>query len=182
MGDTPIGDAIEATLVRLAQADDSRAFDELIRRRQGRTRALLRRLSADTSLGDDLAQETFVQAWRHLGRLRDPAGFGAWLRRIAINVWLQYARRIRLDVDAQQDVEAVRAPDVFHDHRLDVEAALAALRPIERLCVLLALSEGMTHAEIVATTSLPLGTVKSHIARGTTRLRRYLAPDMEKRR
>jgi RNA polymerase sigma-70 factor (ECF subfamily) len=55
---------------------------------------------------------------------------------------------------------------------VDLERALARLGPAERLCVVLAHGEGMTHTEIAATTNLPLGTVKSHVLRGSEKLRR----------
>jgi RNA polymerase sigma-70 factor (ECF subfamily) len=58
--------------------------------------------------------------------------------------------------------------------QLDLDGALARLPPDARLCVVLAYSEGMSHAEISETTAMPLGTVKSHIARGAARLRELL--------
>jgi DNA-directed RNA polymerase specialized sigma24 family protein len=58
---------------------------------------------------------------------------------------------------------------------MDLDAALATLPPDVRLCVVLAYNEGNSHPEIVALTGLPLGTVKSHIARGAARLRDTLA-------
>jgi DNA-directed RNA polymerase specialized sigma24 family protein len=58
--------------------------------------------------------------------------------------------------------------------RMDLDAALAALPPDARLCVVLAYSEGMSHAEISESTAMALGTVKSHIARGAARLRELL--------
>jgi RNA polymerase sigma-70 factor (ECF subfamily) len=58
---------------------------------------------------------------------------------------------------------------------LDLERALARLGPAERLCVVLAHGEGMTHAEIAEATQLPLGTVKSHVLRGTAKLKRICA-------
>ncbi|MGC1730775.1 MAG: sigma factor-like helix-turn-helix DNA-binding protein, partial [Steroidobacteraceae bacterium] len=58
--------------------------------------------------------------------------------------------------------------------RLDLDRALAQLSPAERLCIVLAYSEGMSHGEISAATALPLGTVKSHVRRGAERLRGLL--------
>ncbi len=58
---------------------------------------------------------------------------------------------------------------------IDLERALARLGPAERLCVVLAHGEGMTHAEIAEATRLPLGTVKSHVLRGTLKLKRICA-------
>jgi RNA polymerase sigma-70 factor (ECF subfamily) len=59
--------------------------------------------------------------------------------------------------------------------QMDLERALACLRPVERLCVVLAYGERMSHGEICSATGLPLGTVKSHISRGSARLRQYLS-------
>ena len=58
--------------------------------------------------------------------------------------------------------------------KMDLEKALARLKPVERLCIVLSYSERMSHGEICTATGLPLGTVKSHISRGSTRLRHYL--------
>jgi RNA polymerase sigma-70 factor (ECF subfamily) len=58
---------------------------------------------------------------------------------------------------------------------MDLDDALATLPPDMRLCVVLAYNEGLSHPEIVALTGMPLGTVKSHIARGAERLRKELA-------
>ena len=61
--------------------------------------------------------------------------------------------------------------------RLDLEQALAKLRAAERLCVTLAYAEGMSHSEIARATGLPLGTAKSHVTRGASKLRRWLEGD-----
>ena len=66
--------------------------EELVRRRHRAVRGLLGRVSGDPTLGDDLAQEAFMHAWKNLRQLRAPAAFGPWLRQIAVNVWLQHAR------------------------------------------------------------------------------------------
>ncbi len=162
----------------LARAGDDSAFGELVRRRQGSIRALSRRLAGDAALGDDLAQEAFVQAWRTLRQLREPSAFGGWLRQIAVHAWLQHVRRSRvpldfveghaLDVGTTDDAAAALAD------RIDLEHALARLRAPERLCIVLAYTEGMSHSEIAAAAGLPLGTVKSHLARATARLRQWL--------
>jgi RNA polymerase sigma-70 factor (ECF subfamily) len=132
-------------LVALARVGNDRAFEELVRRRQGAVRGLLRRLSGNAALGDDLAQETFVTAWRSLRRLRDPSAFGAWLKRVAINVWLQHARRDRWLEESIEEYGAdlafeIPAPNV--GDRIDLDRMLAKLRVPERLCVVLACMEG----------------------------------------
>ena len=87
-----LGQAAEATVVALAMTGDSQAFCELVRRRQGPLRNLLRRLSRDAALADDLAQQVFIKAWRALPKLRSVAAYGAWLRRLAVNTWLEHVR------------------------------------------------------------------------------------------
>ena len=61
-------------------------------RRQSGLRNLLRRLSRDAVLADDLAQQTFFKAWRALPQLRSVGASGAWLRRLAVNTWLEHVR------------------------------------------------------------------------------------------
>jgi len=170
--------ASEAGLIALARRGDDLAFDEIVRRRQASIRGLLQRWSGDSQLADDLAQETFVRAWKHLRRLESPAAFGGWLRQIALNVWLDFARRRKVPMDNLHDGgEGGEAVVSDAGLGLDLERALAALRPPERLCVVLAIAEGMSHAEVAQATGFPLGTVKSHIARGTAKLRTLLEPE-----
>jgi RNA polymerase sigma-70 factor (ECF subfamily) len=166
--------AAEALVVTLARAGDQAAFEELVRRHQCSIRNLLRSLCRNTALADDLAQETFLQAWKHLRNLRAPDAFASWLRKLAINSWRQHLRRegiLKLaEVEAADVVSTPAATE-----SLDLNSALGALAPNVRLCIVLSYHEGMSHAEIAATTQLPLGTVKSHITRGTARLREILA-------
>ncbi len=169
--------ASETNLVMLARLGDDEAFEELVYRRQGAVRGLLRRLSGDPTLADDLAQETFVRAWTALHRLRTPAAFGGWLRQIAVNTWLQHARRVQIPVDPLEAEAEPAVPEPRVSLRLDLEQALARLRAAERLCVTLAYAEGMSHREVAMATGFPLGTTKSHIARGAAKLRRWLERD-----
>ena len=160
----------------LARSGDTGAFEELVRRRQGFVRGLMRQLCGDPALADDLAQEVFLLAWRKLKGLKRPEAFGGWLRRIAVNLFLQQTRRKDLvDPDSENLEKRKGAGDGDRTARMDLERALDLIRPGERLCVVLSYSQGLSHSEIGSVTGLPLGTVKSHIARGTARLRRYLA-------
>ena len=181
-----LGEAAEAAVVALAMNGDDAAYGELVRRRQAAIRQLFRRLTRDPALADDLAQQTFVHAWNSIRSLRSPAAFGAWLRKLAVNCWLQQARikqhEVLLGDEALADglrastAGAAQAAPVEGPvtARMDLDAALAALPPDARLCVVLAYSEGMSHAEISESTAMALGTVKSHIARGAARLRELL--------
>jgi RNA polymerase sigma-70 factor (ECF subfamily) len=172
----PLEDAPEEYVVALAMSGDDVAFGELVRRRQKRVRDMLRRLCGNHALADDMAQTTFVQAWRGIRALRDPGAFGGWLKRVAVNAWLAEARRVPAPIDDDEDAFLAAADPAPSPERsaggIDLERALARLGPAERLCVVLAHGEGMTHAEIAETTGLPLGTVKSHVLRGSDKLRR----------
>jgi RNA polymerase sigma-70 factor (ECF subfamily) len=117
-----------------------------------------------------------VRAWKNLSRLESPAAFGGWLRQIALNVWLDHARRRNIPLGEPQDNEIGEAVVTDAGAAIDLERALDALRPPERVCIVLCLREGMSHAEIARAMGLPLGTVKSHIARGTAKLRTLLEP------
>jgi RNA polymerase sigma-70 factor (ECF subfamily) len=193
--DSKLGAASEAAVVALAMSGDDAAFGELVRRRQDAIRHLFRRLTRDPALADDLAQQSFVQAWMRVQSLKSPAAFGAWLRKLAVNCWLQHARAAKHEVALADEMlpevpgaSAVAghaapgsaAPSVAEQaastvaERLDLDAALRLLSPQQRLCVVLAYSGGMSHAEISESTAIPLGTVKSHVARGSARLRELL--------
>ena len=167
-------DVAEAALVIAARGGDAIAFGEVVRRRQGSVRRLLRQLCGEASLADDLAQETFLQAWNRLASLERPSAFPGWLRQVAVRTFLQGRRRLSLETSSLDEAE----PDgryVREEHAaLDLPRALARLSPGERLCVTLFHGEGMSHPEIAAAAGMPLGTVKSHIARGTRRLRALL--------
>ncbi|MDA4845999.1 RNA polymerase sigma factor [Hoeflea poritis] len=166
----------EALLAGLAGTGDRAAFEELVRRRQSWLRKLMRRLCADPVLADDLAQQAFLQAWRNIGHLRRPGSFGPWLKRLAVTAWLQHLRK----KDALEDADEIEphhaAGENIDGLSADLDRALSRLSGPERLCVVLAYHEGMTHNEISELTGLPVGTVKSHIRRGTGRLKALLSP------
>jgi RNA polymerase sigma-70 factor (ECF subfamily) len=173
--------AAEATVVALAVSGDHPAFAELVRRRHGAVRALMRRLCGDPAFAEDLAQQAFVQAWRKIGRLQTPQAFGGWLRAIAVNVWLQEARRAparreRPEADLPEPEPEGPGHAELAAARLDLSRALLRLKAPERVCVVLAYAEGLSHREIAEATGWPLGTVKSNVTRGSERLRAWLSP------
>ena len=97
-----------------------------------------------------------------------------WLKRLAINTWLQHQRRkdpLR-GADSQEDVDS--AGEQTTSIAMDLDRALATLSDDVRACIVLGYHERMTHAEISGMTGIPLGTVKSHIRRGTKKLQQEL--------
>lgn len=170
--------AAEAVVVALAIGGDTKAFTELVRRRQSWLRNLLRRLCRDRALADDLAQQAFLDAWRALRTLRSVNAFGAWLRQIAVNVWRRQARDRESFVPLESEVaEAGETPATAE--QVDLDRTLGRLSPDERLCIVLAYGEGMTHGEISRLSRLPLGTVKSHLYRGIQHLRQQFESEVE---
>ena len=177
-GFSNLAEATDAALIIAAQAKDQAAFGELVKRRQGWARALLRRMCNSHAEADDLAQEAFIKAWDRLRDLETPAAFPGWFRRIAVTTFLMAKRRqkavFEVIDDASPIADETSTPEAAAGAKIDLEKALARLSDAERLCVTLNHGEGLSHAEIVEMTGLPLGTVKSHVLRGTEKLRRML--------
>jgi len=168
-------------LVGLSRKGNRDAFAEIMKRRQSWIRNLMRRCCRDEALADDLSQQVFLQAWRSIRQLQDAERLGPWLKRMAINTWLQHKRRSDPLRDAAEHSETDSTQQPTTGIALDLDRALATLPEDVRLCIVLAYHERMTHAEITEFTGIPLGTVKSHIRRGTTKLQEELAAYLEPR-
>jgi RNA polymerase sigma-70 factor (ECF subfamily) len=180
-------DALRRTLER-ARDGDLAAFSELVRTHQSRVRWQLRRLArGDDALADDLAQETFVQAWRHLSTFDGRARFATWLHAIAVREFLQHRRRTAdasahvatptstwNDAVPPDDAEPLHDPGPADLRRLDVERALGRLSEAQALCVVHCFHLDLTHEEAAEVLGLPLGTVKSHLNRARAKLRQWL--------
>ena len=162
-------DNAETAWVLAARAGSADAFGRLVQMHQQALRAFLRRLGAAES--DDLAQETFVFAWEHIARFDATRSFRPWLFGIA---WRKHreGRRSWLRRLTRQgkaaDTETLFQPDP--GLKLDLSKAMAALAPDQKAALVLCLACEFTHAEAAEALALPLGTVKSHVARGREKL------------
>lgn len=168
-------DRHDVELAALAAAGGRREFGELVRRHGSAVRALLRRMGAQPSLADDIAQDAFIQAFQRCGEFRGEGTFVAWVKRIAARLYIKrVAKEARYVAEiAAEDV----APATDHAGRVDLDEALKSLSEAERLCVSLCHGAGMAHPEIASALNLPLGTVKSHVKRGLDKLRARLQPE-----
>jgi len=167
-------------IARVLSREDQLAFAELVRRYQSPVRAFLARLvRGDTHLADDLAQETFLKAWRKLHTYRGTARFSTWLFGIAFNEFRTVARQRKElaleDVEEGSSTETVQsAPDSRSDLRLDLTEALKQLNSNERAAVVLCCQNGLSHEEAAHVLDCPLGTVKTNVLRGKEKLKRRL--------
>jgi RNA polymerase sigma-70 factor (ECF subfamily) len=176
----------DAALVRAVQSTDDRAaFAQLVSRHQSTVRTVLRRLTrGDAGLADDLAQETFVLAWRNIRHFRFEARFSTWIYRIAINAWRSQARRKRellLDLDEGElpaEDAGADMPDIVA--RVDLERALATLSDGERAAIAACYYADLSHEEAAQALGIPVGTVKTHILRGKAKLKARLAGKEER--
>lgn len=168
--------SLEILIVSMAMAGDQEAFTELVRRRQSWVRNLMRRFCGNTILADDLAQQVFLQAWRNIHQLKEADRFGAWLRKLMVTTWFQHVRKKDVLRGSEEfaDEQSSTAP-IITGLVHDLDRALAQLSDNARTCVILSHKEGMTSEEVAETTGMPLGTVKSHIRRGTKTLQLLLS-------
>ena len=166
----------DAELVaRVVAADDRSAFELLVRRHQSPLRNFLRRLTHnDGARADDLAQETFIKAYRGIHSYKGTAKFSTWLYRVAYNVFLndQRARFPATEFNETQDAPSADGAERA-GQEMDVERALQMLSVRQRVVFDLHYKKGMTHDEVASALELPLGTVKSDLVRGRERLRTY---------
>ena len=166
-------------ILAVVERDDRRAYAALVHRHQGQVRSVLRRLTkGDAALADDLAQETFVLAWKSLKRFRFESRFSTWLYRIAFNAWQSEARRkheVLLDDEtcAESPANACEMPDIVA--RVDLERAMALLSEGERAAIAACYYADLSHEEAAAALGMPLGTVKTHVLRAKAKLRARLA-------
>lgn len=165
----------EALVVSLASSGDRDAFAELVRRRQSWIRNLMRRCCHDENLADDLSQQVFLQAWRKIRQLKDAGRFGSWLKQLAINEWLQYRRKNDVLRGAESEEGITMSQQDKTSVAMDLDQAIALLPDPVSLCIVLSYHARMSHAEIATLTDMQLGTVKSHIRRGSERLRELLS-------
>ena len=178
----------DVELCTLAAAGDRRAFGELVRRHGSGVRHLLRRMGAQPTEADDVAQDAFLAAFERITEFRGEGTFAGWVKRIAARQYLRRLQREKRIAEFAQEI----GPDAADSHspdaerRIDLDEALKGLSAAERVCVTMCYGAGLSHGEAADAMNLPLGTVKSHVKRGLEKLRTRLAPadgaDVEGRR
>jgi RNA polymerase sigma-70 factor (ECF subfamily) len=162
-------------VARVTSSNDQAAFQMLVERHQSAVRGFLHRLvNGDHGTADDLAQETFLIAYRKMHSLKSGGSVVSWLHTIAYRQFLQFTRKHARQHVMADPPEQSHDPADSSDAEILVRRLMGYVSPEERACMTLAYSGGMSHPEIGRITGLPVGTVKSHIQRGKQKLQRWL--------
>jgi RNA polymerase sigma factor (sigma-70 family) len=162
----------DVELAALAAAGDRLAFGELVRRHGSAVRGLLRRMGAEASLADDLAQDAFLAAFERITEFRGEGTFSAWVRKIAARLYVRrWRKERRLEALDEERDEGVSEGELSAVSRIDLDDAMKSLNATERMCISLCYGAGLSHAEAAEALNAPLGTVKSHVKRGLDKLR-----------
>lgn len=167
----------EPVLVLRCQAGDEAALAELIERYQARLRYYVRKMLKDSHRTEDVLQEVWLNVFRAIPRLAEPAAFRVWLYRIARGRTLRELRRRRIVLPIPADFElidsagATERDSAILENAERVHRALDDLAPEHRDVIVLQYLEGMTYDEIAEVTGCPIGTVRSrlHYARRALR-------------
>jgi RNA polymerase sigma-70 factor (ECF subfamily) len=180
----------DAALVERARGGLSDAFRVLVERHSRSVFRLAYRMTLNEFDADDVVQETFLRAYRSLGRFDGRSEFSTWIYRIAVNcsLDLQRARGKRAELSTgSQDADGLEATLTAPDpgpHRVAlsgqmrqiVDRTLAGLSPLERTAFLLRHVEGMPVPEISAVLGRNDGATKHSIFRAVRKLREALRP------
>lgn len=190
----------DALLVQRAAAGDQQAFELLVIKYQRRIQRLIGRMVRDVDLVEDIAQETFIRAYRALHQFRGDAQFYTWLYRIAVNT----AKKFLLDMKRDPTVSEASFKSNDEDDETSwvkhepiagetpetalaakeiaaaVNAALLALPDDLQQAITLREIEGLSYEEIGEVMNCPIGTVRSRIFRAREAISSKVKPMLEK--
>ncbi len=150
-------------------------FEQLVDQHQSMVFSLALRITGDSGLAEEIAQDVFLEMDRHLLQLDSPDHALFWLRRVAVSRSTDALRRRRVrrtgDWVEISDHHHVTCEDSASPLGTRIEQLLATLPETQRAAVVLRYQEDMTPEEIAAALNAPLATVKSHLQRGLKLLR-----------
>ena len=186
----------DKALVARAQKGDRRAFDLLVLKYQHRVQRLIARYIRDPEQVFDLAQETFIKAYRALGRFRGDSAFYTWIYRIAVNTAKnQLASDARggftvslnsggsdesdepmIEPEALRDTGSPDAVAATAELKAAIDRAITDLPEDLRTALTLREMEGLSYDEIAAVMDCPIGTVRSRIFRAREAIEQSIQP------
>ncbi len=185
----------DAELVRLAQSGDYAAFDALVTRHRGKVYAMIMNMIKNDADAWDLAQDSFIKAWKALPRFENRSKFSTWLFRISHNVVYDWMRKKKIRSEGELDDELLGAnqidmsastapkqslrPDQAmegNELRREIEGALNKLSPEHKETIVLREVQGMDYKEIAEVMGCSLGTVMSRLFYARKKLQQILKP------
>jgi len=193
---------VDLALVERARRGDQRAFEMLVVKYQRRIERLIGRMVRDTDLVEDIAQETFIRAYRALPQFRGESAFYTWLYRIAVNTAKKALLELKRDPLVSESALASQGDDDDETYRptrelsdgetpeavlaskeiaQTVNAAIAALSEDLRQAITLREIEGLSYEEIAEMMNCPIGTVRSRIFRAREAIAQRLRPLLDTR-
>ena len=166
----------ERECVELSQRGDPMAFEWLVIKYQLMIHALTYRMTGSVSESEDLAQETFIQAFRQIGQFRREASFSSWLYRIAVNKCLTWHKRERRKERLREgwNVRGEEASQVDGALAQRVQEALMKLDPKQRAAVVLTIYDGLSHAEAARALGCAETTVSWRVFAAKRKLKKLL--------
>lgn len=193
---------VDLALVDRARRGDQRAFEMLVIKYQRRIERLIGRMVRDTDLVEDIAQESFIRAYRALPQFRGDSAFYTWLYRIAVNTAKKALLELKRDPLVSESALASQGDDDDETYRptrelsdgetpeavlaskeiaQTVNAAIAALSEDLRQAITLREIEGLSYEEIADMMNCPIGTVRSRIFRAREAIAQRLRPLLDTR-
>jgi RNA polymerase sigma-70 factor (ECF subfamily) len=193
---------VDSALIERAQRGEVQAFEMLVVKYQRRVERLIGRMVRDTDLVPDIAQETFIRAYRALAQFRGDSAFYTWLYRIAVNTAKKTLSDLKRDPLVTESALASRNEDDETspaDHELShletpeavlasreiartVNTAIDALPEDLRQAIVLREIEGLSYEDIATAMSCPIGTVRSRIFRAREAIAERLRPLLDTRK
>ena len=172
----------EGALVQRACAGDVRAFERLYREHVGRVYGLCLRMTRDPAMAEDCTQETFINAWKALGRFETRSSLGTWLHRIAVNAALAKRRKASSVVESplEDDEETVESDWTLETpvEVNEIEAAIERLPDGARDVLVLHAIYGYSHIEAAEMLGVAEGTCKAQLHRARSLLRERLGVEV----
>ena len=175
-------DVSELDLVRRCQAGDTEAFDELVTRYRTRVFGMIYNMIHSEQDAWDLAQDSFVKAWKSIKRFRGQSSFYTWIYRIVMNVTIDWARKKQIKAGGAEFDDAIQLKEIDpasktvpkadalpyemmerSEIRARIDRAIAQLSPEHRAVILMKEIEEMQYHEIAETLGCSIGTVMSRL-------------------
>src|ERR1700758_14667 len=157
----PQSDVSEFDLVKRCQAGDTEAFDELVTRYRTRVFGMVYNMVHSEQDAWDLAQESFVKAWKSIGRFRGKSSFYTWLYRIVMNVTIDWTRKRQVKGSGAEFDDAIQLKEI--DPASKTVPKPDALPPEHRAVILMKEIEDMQYHEIAEALGCSIGTVMSRL-------------------